>query len=36
MVLFKGILAVGFKKHGSLDKLYEKPMRHLLDVILKL
>ena len=29
-----GKLAVGFNKHGSMEKLLNEPMRHLLDVIL--
>jgi arginyl-tRNA synthetase len=27
-----GKLAVGFNKHGSMEKLLNEPMRHLLDV----
>lgn len=30
-----GILAVGFKKFGSYDKLKESPIRHLLEVYVK-
>jgi arginyl-tRNA synthetase len=30
-----GILAVGFKKYGSFDKLKESPIKHLLDVYVK-
>ena len=31
-----GILAVGFKKYGSMEKLKEAPMKHLLDVKIKI
>ena len=27
-----GILAVGFKKYGSYEKLEESPIKHLLEV----